>query len=112
MAEWKVYAYELNANAGASGKVDAVTIPSARNFTLRKVTFVFPTGSNFLLQVRIMWGDDFVIPDKGYIVGDGNVIPVSADIKYQGGQAIIVWYNNTDTANSHKCLIIFEGVLE
>jgi len=107
-----VVAYELTAAAGASGEAAAYTVTSGRKFIVNSVQFVFPVGSGFALRVWIQRGTEKIIPKSGYIVGDGHRIPLLANVEFEGGSSIIVGYNNTDSANSHKALIIIEGVLK
>jgi len=112
MGEKYSVAYKLDASAGASGTVNAFSVVTGRKLTLEKVTFVFPAGSNFQLQVKLYRGEEQLIPNSGYIVGDGHAISISTDKTFESGQNVIVWYNNTDTTDAHSCLIVFEGVLD
>ena len=105
-------AYELTAAAGASGEATAYTVTPGRKFIVNNVTFVFPVGSGFSLRVWIQRGTEKIIPKSGYVVGDGHRIPVLANIEFEGGSTIVVGYNNTDATESHKALIILEGVLK
>jgi len=107
-----VVAYELAAAAGESGEAYAYTVTAGRKFTVNKVQFVFPVGNGFALRVWVQRGTEKIVPKEGYVVGDGHRIPVLANIEFEGGSSIIIGYNNTDPANSHKALIIFEGVLQ
>jgi len=112
MGEKFSVAYKLDASAGSTDTVNAFTVIAGRKLTLEKVTFIFPTGSNFQLQVKIYKGEQQLIPNQNYIVGDGHVIPINCNVTFESEQPIIVWYNNADTTNAHSCLIIFEGVLD
>jgi len=105
-------AYELTAAAGASGEAAAYTVTPGRKFIVNKVTFVFPVGSGFALRVWIQRGTEKIIPKSGYVVGDGHRIPLLANVEFEGGSSIIVGYNNTDATDSHKVLVILEGVLK
>ena len=99
-------AYELTAAAGASGEAAAYTVTPGRKFIVNNVTFVFPVG------VWIQRGTEKIIPKSGYVVGDGHRISLLANVEFEGGSTIVVGYNNTDSTNSHKALIILEGVLK
>lgn len=105
-------AYVLTAAANTSDTATAFTVVNGRKFTLKKVQFVFPVGSGFYLRTWILRGKEPVVPNEGYVVGDGNVIPVECNIVFEGGHEVVVAYNNTDTTNTHQCLLVFEGVLE
>ena len=105
-------AYELTAAAGASGEAAAYTVTPGRKFIVNKVTFVFPVGSGFALRVWIQRGTEKIIPKSGYVVGDGHRIPLLANVEFEGGSSIIVGYDNTDTTDSHKVLVVLEGVLK
>jgi len=107
-----VVAYELTAAAAESGEAAAYTVTAGRKFTVNKVQFVFPVGNGFALRVWVQRGTEKIVPREGYVVGDGHCISLLANIEFEGGSSIIIGYNNTDPANSHKALIILEGVLQ
>jgi len=103
------YAYLLTAPAGATGVANAVQVPRGHKYKLNKTTFIFPPGSGFYLQLKVLHGVMPVVPKEGYIVGDGHAITVECDEEYGGEEYIKIWYNNTDGSNSHQALIVFEG---
>ena len=105
-------AYELTAAAGESGEAAAYTVTPGRKFIVNNVQFVFPVGSGFSLRVWIQRGTEKIIPKSGYVVGDGHRISLLANVEFEGGSPIIIGYNNTDPAESHKVLVILEGVLK
>lgn len=105
-------AYELTAAAGASGTTTVATVTSGRKLRLSRAHFIYPTGSGFNLRVSLWSGAEQIIPDEGYIVGDGHAVVVTCDKLIEGEHAIVAHYTNNDTGNSHKCLIVLEGALE
>ena len=104
--------HTFTASAGASGIETAFTVTPGRKLTLKRVTFIYPVGSGFYLHAWIQRGTEHVLPQKGYIVGDGHLIPVNCNIQVEGGHNVVIGYSNTDTSNPHSVCVIFEGVLE
>ena len=107
MSEVYTYAYQLTASAGASGKVSAFTVTAGRKMRLREVKVFFPSGSNMYLSLKILRGEEQIVPDGGSLVGDNVVIPVPCDDVIESGQPVIVQYSNSDAANPHTALILF-----
>jgi len=105
-------AYELTAAAGASGTATVATVTSGRKLRLSRAHFIFPTGSGFNLQISLWSGAEKIIPDVGYIVGDGHAVAILCDKLIEGGHTVTAHYTNNDASNPHKCLIILEGALE
>jgi len=101
--------YILNASAGEEGIVDAIQVPSGRKIHITRVTFYFPSGSNYLLEVALYLGETKALPDVGTIVGDTSPVSVGCDLTYQSGEYIKVYYKNNDGTNAHKCFIVMEG---
>ena len=102
-------AYELTAAAGVTETVDVATVTSGRKLRLSRAHFIFPTGSGFNLRISLWSGAEKIIPDVGYIVGDGHAVIVTCDKLIEGGHTIEASYTNDDASNPHKCLIILEG---
>lgn len=101
-------AYKLEASAGSSGLVNIFTIISGQKMRLKKATFVFPTGSGFYLELKLLRGDEQFVPNEGAIMGDGNEISVETDVIYESDQPIVLYYKNNDTSNSHSALILLQ----
>ncbi|RLG35749.1 MAG: hypothetical protein DRN91_09105 [Candidatus Alkanophagales archaeon] len=102
-------AYVVNAAAGAEGDFTAATIVAGRKFKLRKVTFVFPAGSGFQLQLYVKRGEEKVVPSEGYIVGDNSVVSIECEVEFESESSVVVHYKNADSANAHSALVVLEG---
>jgi len=102
-------AHVVEAAAGAEGDSTAAKIIAGRKLKLKKVTFVFPSGSGFQLQLYVKRGEERVVPNEGYVVGDNSVVTIECDVEYEGESSIVVHYKNADTANPKSALIILEG---
>ena len=109
MGEKHSVAYKLTAAAGSSDVVTLFTVTSARRFMLQKVTVHFPAGSNYQLEVKLLRGNEAVAPREGVLVGDDSLIVVESDAIYEGGQPVLLYYKNSDTANPHEAFILVEG---
>jgi len=103
----RTYAYILTAAAGASGVVNAVQVPDGLKLKLKEVKVHFPGGSNFLLKIRILHGNERVCPEENYLAGDNVVLEVPCDKVYQSQEYFRVEYVNEDASNAHKALIVF-----
>ena len=102
-------AYVVNAAAGAEGDFTAATIVAGRKFKLEEVTFVFPSGSGFQLQLYVKRGEEKVVPNEGYVVGDNSTITIECEVEFESESSVVVHYKNTDSANAHSALVVFEG---
>jgi len=88
------------------------TIPSARIFKLQKLEIAFPSGQAFKLQCIIFHGERQVIPEKGYLAGDGHSIEILRDWLYPGDSEVRIYAKNLDTAADQSCHVVIEGALE
>ena len=102
-------AHVVNAAAGAEGDSTAATIVAGRKFKLEKVTFVFPSGSGFQLQLYVKRGEEKVVPNEGYVVGDNSTITIECEVEFESESSVVVHYKNADSANAHSALVVLEG---
>ena len=93
----------------SSTVVEAIAVEdSPRLLRLKKVTVVFPVGTENNLSVVILYGNMQVVPDSGSIVGDGVAVPVSANFEFSTSEGLKIKATNADTANSHACVVVLE----
>ena len=106
------YGHAVTAAASTSGEYSLLTVTAAKKLRIKKLTVHFPNGVGYHLQIALLRGTMQRVPDGGYLTGDNNTISVECDILYESGEDVKVWYNNTDTTNSHSCYVLVEGVIE
>ena len=100
----------VTAAAGASGEYSLLTVTAAKKLTVKRVHIHFPAGSQYYLQIVFLRGAEQVLPNDGYFVGDDSVYVVDCNLEYLSGEDVKIRYNNTDSANGHRCFILVEGV--
>jgi len=111
MVEQFSLGYKLTAAAGASGTTTLHTVSSG----VLHITYVrlyFPTGSEGCLQVNLRKGMVNIYPVEGYASGDDTTWEFRTEQILSSGEELSVFYNNTDTTNSHDCYILVEGYVE
>lgn len=109
MAEKYSVGIVVTAPAGAEGTTTAFNVTAGRKFKLTRVTFSFPAGSAFYLQLKVLRGNEQVVPREGYVVGDQCAVSVETNVEYESESPVVVYYKNTDTTNAHSVFILFEG---
>jgi hypothetical protein len=98
----------FTANANASGELGILEVPDARKIKINRVQFVFSSGTGMKLILALKLGIAQLIPDSGYVAGDGNVIPIESDAILDSGSYVTVLYSNQDAANPHSACVIIE----
>lgn len=100
----------LTVAAGSSGTVSVYKPTAGKKAVLRKATFWFPAGSENKLLVAVMHGINRVCPKEGYASGDDSMVIAECEWEYQSDEEVKLYYNNTDTVNSHT--VTYTLVLE
>ena len=100
---------DVNAAAGAKGTIEALKVPPAQSFEVKRVMFIFPTGTQGNLGLALMNGILQLAPDKGLARGDGCNYSLFDDTVLGGSEKLEVYYQNDDTANDLKAWVIIEG---
>ena len=100
---------QFTVSAGATTTQTIYTVTSGRKFRLKKVRFWFPTGSNSELQAVILHGVEKVVPEDGYVVGDGERFEYDVDVEYGSEEAVKALLTNTSATDSHTVQITLEG---
>ena len=103
---------KLTFSAGAEGTTTLYSVKSAQVFTLKRVIFVFPSGSNFLVGLAIRRGIYNVCPEEGLVYGDNNTIELSDDSVFESGSNVDLYFKNEDSANDHSAVVVIEGEIK
>ena len=106
---WVTVTKSFTVSAGATSTQTIYTVTSGRKFRLKKARFWFPAGSNSELQAVILHGVEKVVPEDGYVAGDGQEFTYDVDIEYGSEEAVKALLTNTSATDSHKIQITLEG---
>jgi len=104
-------AKKLTIPASATGTTDLYEVPPAQVFTLKRVIFHFPVGTEFNVGLAIRKGIKNVCPDEGVVYGDGAVIELTDDTEFVSGEPVSLYYTNSDATNSYDVIVVVEGEL-
>lgn len=106
---WVTVTKSFTVSAGSTTTQTIYTVTSGRKLKLKKVKFWFPTGSKSELQAIILHGVEKVVPEDGYVVGDGESFEYDVNIEYGSEEAVKALLTNTSTTESHLIQITLEG---
>jgi len=104
--------YHLTASAGDSGFETIFTVPAGKKITILKTQIKFPSGTNGELYLALYYGNTKVAPYTGYWVGDDWAFVDEMSSSYQGGDSIVLYYNNTNTTESKEAYLLITAELE
>lgn len=107
----KTITYYLEASKGSKGDIVVYTVPAARRFRLQHIDVEFIKDSNYELRLLFKRGIEQIVPSSGYIAADHSVIRVESDEELPSGSSLILSYENTNTTDARKALIIVTGLL-
>jgi len=104
--------YHLVASAGASGFEEVFTVPAGMKITILKTQIKFPSGTGGELYLALYYGNSKVAPYTGYWVGDDVLFVDEMSSSYQGGDSIVLYYNNTNTTEAKEAYLLITAELE
>ena len=105
-------AKKITVSAGDSGTTTLYEVENANKFTLKRVIFHFPPGTNGNVGLAIRKGIKDVCPDQGLVYGEDVKIDLGAEVEFVSGEEVLVYYINADASNSYDIIVAVEGVIE
>ena len=107
-----VIANTITVAAGASNPYDVYRVTGGKSLKIKRVTIIFPKGTEGMLNVAIKNGPWNVYPDQGYFNGDDTQITVETEKVWGSGEKVTIWAQNLDSTESHTFSYVIEGVIE
>ena len=98
--------------AGSTTTGTIYTVTAGKQFKLDRVEIWFPPGSESELRVMILHGVSRVVPEEGYVVGDGETFTFKTNVVYGSQEEVKTLLMNTSSTTSHDVQITIEGVEE
>ena len=103
---------QFTVSAGATSTQTIYTVTAGHQLKLNKVEIWFPPGSESELKVMILHGVSRVVPEEGYVVGDGELFSYRTNVVYGSQEEVKALLTNTSSTTSHDVQITIEGVEE
>jgi len=107
VTDYYTAAFFLQAAAGASGSVTALTAPEGHRWKVKNIYFNFPFGTGCELAVQVWVGDEQFSPDEGSCRGDAITLFIPVDKSVSGGSKFVVRYVNENTTAARKAVLVF-----
>ena len=85
------------------------TVTAGKQLKLNRVEVWFPPGSKSELRTIILHGISRVVPEEGYVVGDGETFTFKTNVVYGSQEEVKALLTNTSTTDSHMVQITLEG---
>ena len=92
-------------------QVTVYVVPPAKQLFVKELSIFFPMGTNFDVEVWVLWGRKIQRPTDGSYRGDGNTINVPVEDRYWSGQEIEVKVKNNNTTETKRVLVRLWGEL-
>ena len=102
-------AKQFTVSASTTSTETIYTVTAGKQLKLNKVEIWFPTGVNSELRVTILHGVSRVVPEEGYVVGDGETFTFKTDVVYGSQEEVKALLVNTSTTDSHMVQVVIEG---
>jgi len=105
------YTTLLELTAGATGETTIFTVPTMRNFTLKRAKCYGTGGLAARIDLIILRGRQPALPRSGYFSAFTTPQEAEGEAFYQAEEPVVVSYINRDTVNPQTAYIIIEGEL-
>jgi len=102
-------AKQFTVSASTTSTETIYTVTAGKKLKLNKVEIWFPPGSESELRVTILHGVSRVVPEEGYVVGDGETFTFKTNVVYGSQEEVKALLTNTSTTASHMVQITLEG---
>ncbi|RLI15052.1 hypothetical protein DRO49_05685 [Candidatus Bathyarchaeota archaeon] len=100
---------QFTVSASTTSTETIYTVTAGKKLKLNKVKIWFPSGTNSELRVVILHGVERVVPEEGYLVGDGEEYSLPCQVEYGSQEEVKALLTNTSTTDSRTVQITLEG---